>query len=150
MTTNPARSILAVLGGFLLFQVVTQLLETTSVAMVAGGSVADESSYFAVRNRPRLLAAKLGYTAAIALLSGYMSAKIAAVHEMRHTMAAAVLVSTVLVWEFTASEYAQYTPVWMRVALVAITAPVMLVGGWIRTSAGLPLPPESSESGPRS
>jgi hypothetical protein len=150
MMMNPGRSILAALGGFLLFQVLTQMLETTSVAVVAGGSLADEASYFAVRNRPGLLVTKLGYTAAAALLSGYLSAKIAVVHEMRHTMAAAALVTAILVWEFTASEYAHYTPVWMRVALVAITGPIMLVGGWIRTSAGLPLPPDTSQEGPRS
>jgi hypothetical protein len=54
---SPSRSILAVLGGFVVFQVLTQLLELTLVAVVAVGPPADEAAYLAVRNRPGVLVA---------------------------------------------------------------------------------------------
>ena len=132
MTT---RSILAVLGGFVLFQVLTQLLETTLVAVAAAEPIADETAYFAVRNRPALLAARIAYTSVAALLSGYMAAKIAMSSPVRHAMAAAAVVMALLAWEFTGSDYARVTPMWMRIVLIAMTGPMMLAGGWIRASA---------------
>ena len=43
--------------------------------------------------------------------------------------------TAVLVWSFTAGEYAAYTPVWTRIALVALTGPAMIAGASLRARA---------------
>jgi hypothetical protein len=40
-----------------------------------------------------------------------------------------------LIYGFTAGEYAAYTPIWMRIALIGLTGPAMLAGGMIRHRA---------------
>lgn len=124
------------LGGIGLVSLVTEALEFTLVRAVAGGPIPDMTAYFVVRNRPAILAAKLVYTSLAALLGGYMTAKVAASREMTHAVVAAVIQTVALVWGFTASEYAPFTPVWMRVALVLLTGPAMVVGGAVRATAG--------------
>lgn len=126
------RSILAVLGGFVLFQVLTQLLELTLVAVAGGGPPADEAAFLAVRNRPGVLVVRVGYTVAAGLLAGYMAGKIAGLHELRHALAAAALVTGQLLMEFT-TEFAP--PLWTRAALLMTAAPAMLLGAWVRASA---------------
>lgn len=127
-----SRSVLAVLGGFVLFQVLTQLLEFTLVAVVAGGPPADEAAYLAVRNRPGVLIARIGATFAAGLLAGYMAGKLAGVQEWRHALGAAALVTGQLLMEF-GTVFAP--PMWTRVALLATAAPAMLLGAWVRASA---------------
>jgi hypothetical protein len=132
---NPVRSILAVLGGVALVNIVTQLLEAMLIAAAAGGPVTDPAALFAVRNRPAVLGAKLASDALVALLAGYMTAKIAGHRELLHAGAAAVVVTAALARGFTIGEGAALTPVWMRVALVAVTGPAMIAGASIRARA---------------
>jgi hypothetical protein len=133
---NPVRSLLAVLGGILLISLLVEPLEFTLVGAIAGGPVTDIEGYFAVRNRPGFLAAKVVYNTAAALLGGYMVAKIAGHAEMWHAGVAAALQTAALIWGATASEYAPFTPVWMWVVLTLLTGPAMLAGGAVRTRAG--------------
>ncbi len=42
---------------------------------------------------------------------------------------------TTLIWSFTVGEYAAYTPVWTRIALVALTGPAMVAGAAVRARA---------------
>jgi len=72
---NPVRSIIAVLGGIGLASLVVEALEFTLVNAVAGGTIADMAGYFAVRNQPAVLGAKLVYNTLAAVLGGYMTAK---------------------------------------------------------------------------
>lgn len=132
---NPIRSIIAVLGGIGLVSVVVEVLEFTLVNAVAGGTVADMAGYFAVRNRPAMLGAKLVYNSLAALLGGYMTAKVAGTREILHAGAAALLQTAALIWGFTAGEYAGFTPVWMRAALLLLTGPAMIAGAAIRARA---------------
>jgi hypothetical protein len=129
------RSIIAVLGGIGLFALVTETLEFTLVTAVAGGSINDMAAYFAVRNRPVILAAKLVYSTLAAILAGYMTAKIAGLRERLHAAVVAIVQTMALVWGFTAGEYASFTPVWMRVALLLTTGPAMMLGASIRARA---------------
>jgi hypothetical protein len=129
---SPSRSILAVLGGFVVFQVLTQLLELTLVAVVAVGPPADEAAYLAVRNRPGVLVARVGAAFAAGLLAGYMAGKVAGTHEWRHALGAGALVTGQLLMEF-GTEFAP--PVWTRVALLATATPSMVLGAWVRASA---------------
>lgn len=132
---NPLRSLIAVLGGIALISLIVEPLEFTLVNAVADQPIADMAAYFAIRNRPGMLAAKLVYNTLAALLGGYMTAKIAGATEMTHAAVAAAAQTAALIWGFTASEFAPYTPVWMRVALVLLTGPAMMAGAIIRKQA---------------
>jgi hypothetical protein len=132
---TPIRSIIAVLGGIGVISLVVEALEFTLVTAVSGGSIADMSGYFAVRNRPTILTAKVVYNTLAAVLGGYITAKIAATRELVHTAVAAVIQTLALIWGFTAGEYAGFTPAWTRIALVLLTGPAMMAGGMIRAKA---------------
>jgi len=132
---NPLRSIIAVLGGIGLVSLIVEPLEFTLVNAMAGGQITDMAGYFAVRNQPGILAAKVVYNTLAAVLGGYMTAKIAGVHEMRHAAVAAIVQTAALTWGFTAGEYAAYTPAWVRVTLVLLMGPAMMAGAKIRASA---------------
>ena len=93
------------------------------------------SGYFAVRNRPTILTAKVAYNTLAAVLGGYVTAKIAGTRALIHTGVAAVIQTVALIWGFTAGEYASFTPAWMRIALVLLTGPAMMAGGMIRAKA---------------
>jgi hypothetical protein len=54
---------------------------------------------------------------------------------MRHAAAAALLQTAALIWGFTAGEYASYTPLWMRLALVLLMGPAIMAGAAIRARA---------------
>lgn len=141
---NPVRSILSVLGGFVLFQVLTQLLELPLVAFVGGGPPQDEATYLAVRNQTMVLGARVGYTIAAGLLAGYMSAKVAGVFEIRHALGAAALVTGQLLMEFT-TQFAP--PLWTRAALLLVAGPSMLLGAWVRASAAAVTSSAADEDG---
>ena len=133
--SNVVRSILAVLVGLGVVSLVTEVLEFALVNAVAGARIADLGTYFAIRNEPGLLAAKLVYNTLAALLGGYVTARIAAGEEMPHATIGALVKTAALIWGFTVDEFATYTPVWMRVALVLSTGPAMLAGAWVRAHA---------------
>ena len=133
--TDPLRSALAVIGGVALISLAVEPLEFTLVNAIADEPIKDMAGYFAVRNRPPMLAAKLVYNTLAALLGGYIAAKIAGSEELKHGALAAAVQTTALVWGFTAGEYASFTPVWMRIALVVLTGPAMLAGAWVRAQA---------------
>ena len=135
---NVVRSLLAILGGIGVVSLVTQLLEFTLVGAAAGGQLTDMAHYFEIRNRPSILAAGLVYNTVAAVLGGYMTAKIAGQHEMAHVRIAALVMTAGLIYGFTAGEFARYTPVWMRIALIMLTAPAMLAGGMVRARATTP------------
>ena len=139
------RSLIAILGGIGLISLVAEVLEFTLVGAAAGGPLPDLDAYFAVRNRPSILGAKLVYNTVAAVLGGYMTAKIAGRHEMAHARIAALVQTAALIYGFTAGEFAAYTPVWMRAALIVLTGPAMLAGATIRTRAAR----SSEEPGPQ-
>ncbi|MBI4888723.1 MAG: hypothetical protein HY824_16615 [Acidobacteria bacterium] len=134
-SSNPIRSIIAVLGGLAVVSLVTESLEFTLVTAASGGTVADMAGYFQVRNRPAILAAKLVYNTLAGVLGGYMTAKVAGARELRHGVVVAVVQTAALIWGFTAGEYAAFTPAWMRVALLLLTGPAMVAGASVRAKA---------------
>jgi hypothetical protein len=129
------RSIIAVLGGIGLLSIVVEVLEFTLVSAVAGGPPTDLPAYFAVRNQPAILAAKLGYNSVGAVLGGYLTARVARGQEMPHGWVAAIVQTAALIYGFTIGEFAGFTPIWMRIALVLMTGPAMLLGASIRARA---------------
>ena len=144
--TNPLRSAGAVVAGVAVISFMVEPLEFTLVNATANQPITDMASYFAARNQPGMLAAKLVYNTLAALLGGYLTAKIAGSEEMKHAALAAAVQTTALIWGFTVSEYAEFTPLWTRIALVLLTGPAMLAGGWVRAQAAqIPHNPQREE-----
>ena len=127
MRINPLRSVVAVVGGVLLLNFMSSTLQSTLVSVLAQGTPADEAAYLAVRNRPSVLAIALVTHVLAATLAGYIVAKIAAVHEVRHAIAAALLLAAGYASTFM-TENALLPPAWVRIAMVVLT-PLALVGG---------------------
>jgi len=134
-SSNPVRSVIAVLGGLAVTSLVTEALEFTLVTAASGGTITDMNGYFQVRNRPTILVAKLVYNTLAGVLGGYLAAKVAGTRELLHGGAAAALQTAALIWGFTAGEFAAFTPIWMRIALVLLTGPAMLAGASVRARA---------------
>jgi hypothetical protein len=134
--TDIARGITAILGALVLFSAVTQVLEYTLVSASAGGSVKDMASYIATLNQPSLLAGKAAANLMVALLAGYMAAKIARAREVMFASIAAAAETCSLVYGFTMGEYAAL-PLWFRALTVLTVGPAMLAGAWIRMQARL-------------
>jgi hypothetical protein len=129
------RSIIAVLAGIAVASLIVEPLELTLVRGVAGGPIANEAEYFAIRNRPWILAVRVLLTGVAGLLGGYVAAKVAGAREMAHVKVAAALQTLALVNGMLFGAYATTTPPWAWMAMIVVTAPAMLAGGWIRAAA---------------
>ena len=129
------RGVIGVMGGLVLYMVVSEVLETAIVAATSEVRPTDIASYYAARNRPAILGAKLAYNSLTALLSGYMTARVAGEREMYYGKMTALVQTVELAWRFLAGEYAGFTPGWMRAFLVLATGPAMLAGASIRARA---------------
>ena len=129
------RGIIGVMGGLVLYMVISEVLETALVAATTTVRPTDIASYYAARNRPSILGAKLAYNTLTAVWSGYMTAKVAGEREMYYGRMAAFVQTAELAWRFLAGEYAGFTPAWMRAFLVLATGPAMLAGAAVRARA---------------
>ena len=129
------RGVIGVMGGLVVYMVISEVLETALVAATTDVRPTDIASYYASRNRPAILGAKLAYNTLTALLSGYMTAKVAGEREMYYGKMAAFVQTVELAWRFLAGEYAGFTPAWMRAFLVLTTGPAMLAGASLRGRA---------------
>jgi hypothetical protein len=129
------RSTVAVVAGLVLFRLLVTIMETALVGAYSESPITSDVEYFAVRNQAPIMAAAPVYYAAAALLAGTLMARIARAREVMHAMIAASALTAALVWGFTASEYAAFTPVWLRVALVLVTGPAMVAGAAVRAKA---------------
>jgi hypothetical protein len=132
---NPVRSLIAVLGATLLVGFIDQALEQTLVRALADTPPVDLASYVAIRNQPVVLRTTLGAHVLVALMAGYVAARTAGIHELRHAGAAAALQTTAYAWAFAAGDAAALPPVWVRASLLAVTAPAMLAGALVRARA---------------
>jgi hypothetical protein len=136
---NVLRGVVAAIGGLAVARLLVQPLEITLVNAVAQQPLQTVADFAAVLNSPAMMAARLFYTGVAAILGGYVAARIATRDPMRYTAVAAAFQAIVLIWGF-ASGYALPTPVWMRIALVVVSALGILGGGAVR-SAVAALPP---------
>jgi|SRR5687767_1352409 len=123
------------MGGLVLYMVISEVLETALVGATTDARPTDVASYYAARNAPAILGAKLAYNSLTALWSGYMTAKVAGEREMYYGSMAAFVQTAELAWRFLMDENATFTPAWMRAFLVLSTGPVMLLGASIRGRA---------------
>ena len=132
---NWLRSFVAVVVGLGVISIVVRALEFTLFNALAPGPIATMNDYFAIQNQPGVRAAKLVYTTVAGVLGGYLTARIAEFHEVRHAVALAAIETAALAWGFTQGEFASYTPVWLRASLVLFTGPAIIAGATIRARA---------------
>jgi hypothetical protein len=133
---DPVRGITGVLGALVLFSALTQLLEYTLVSASGGDAVNSMSSYLAALNRPAVLAVKAVANIMVAVLTGYLTARIARSREVMFGGIAAAAETCTLVYGFTMGEYV-VLPLWFRGLVLLTTGPAMMAGAWVRGQARL-------------
>ena len=138
---NAIRGLVAVIGALAVTRLLVQPLEITLVNALAQQPLNTPADFASILNAPLMMAARLFYTGAAAILGGYVAARIAVHDPMRYTMVAAAFQAIVLIWGFAAG-YALPTPIWMRLALVIVSTMGILAGGAVRSAvAALPQGP---------
>jgi hypothetical protein len=125
---NVLRSVVAVLAGLVLISAVVEPLEFVLVALVNGQPTTDPERYFAVRNQPLFLAAKLMYNTVAAVGAGFVTAWLAPSAWVRHGIAMAVLQTVAFGWGLASPELRRTTPEWMWAALIPLTAAGVVLG----------------------
>ncbi len=129
------RTIAAVIAGVLLAYGLPWVLERVLVESAAGRNLSGAGDYYAIRNTAGIIAARLGMAVFVSVLAGHMAARIAKDDAVRTVAISAAAISLILIWEFTGGEFAWGTPIWMRIALVAVTGPAMVLGAYARAMA---------------
>jgi hypothetical protein len=130
------RAIGAVIIGIFVSYVLAQQLEGVLVRSLADpGQQLTFTQYFALRNTPGVLAARLVVSLFTGVLGGYMAAQLAREDAIRTVAIAAAAMTMMMIWDFTGGEFAWGTPIWMRVALVLVSGPAMMVGAMVRARA---------------
>ena len=129
------RTVAAVIAGILLAYGLPWVLERVLVESMAGRNLYTAGDYYAVRNTGGIIAARMAMALFLSVLAGHMAARIAREDAVRTVAISAAAISVMLIWEFTGGEFAWGTPIWMRIALVAITGPAMVLGAYARAMA---------------
>jgi hypothetical protein len=101
----------------------------------APGPIADMNEYLAARNQTPIHLAMVAIAGVTGILAGYLVAKIVGQYEMQHAAIAAVAQTLLLVRGYAGADPAAALPAWLEVALVAVTAPAMLLGAFVRARA---------------
>ena len=125
------RSILAIAGGLFVLSLVAEGIELTIVTALNGSFTQEPAVYFAVRNRPAVLVAKLVYNTGAALLAGYVAAWIAGRAAFAHGVVLAAIQSALFVWGMMFSEFAGTTPTWAWVTLLPLMGAGILFGAHV-------------------
>src|SRR5262245_55741318 len=133
LISGALRSVLAVGLGLVLISVIVELVEFGLVTMAHGAVTTDPVTYFGVRNRPWLLAAKLVYNTAAAVLAGYVTARLARRAPAAHGLALALLQTAAFGWALANVEIRRWTPDWMWVALIVLTFAGIMTGARLQS-----------------
>jgi hypothetical protein len=131
---NWIRSAAAVIAGAILILFMHGTLEQTLVRAIADGPVTNEAAFIAVRNRPGVLALSIVTLGLASTLAGYLVAKIAGAHEVRHAIGSAVIMTGAYAFAFV-WENVMLPPMWVRVAMVIVTPPALVAGASVRAQA---------------
>src|SRR5262249_37211489 len=125
------RSVLAVLVGLILISIVVEALEAMLVLAVHGGLTTDPVVYFGVRNRPWFLALNLVYNTAAAIFGGFLTARIAGRLGLTHGLILAIVQTVAFLYALAMPDMRQWTPTWMWIALIVVTAAGIVYGARI-------------------
>ena len=141
------RSIFAVFAGLVLISVIVEPLEFGLVTPVNGEVTTDPDIYFRVRNTPALLAAKLVYNTAAAIVGGLVAARLARRAPRAHGLVLAVIQTVAFGWALVTPALRRSTPDWMWACLIVMTFAGVMTGSLLqrhRTLAKRPLQPAAS------
>jgi hypothetical protein len=111
-----------------------QWLELMLANAIAGRALQTLDDYALVLNTWPLLAMRLVISSFMALLGGYVCAKLAEHEEMRYTLIAVIFRLMAMVGG-NAAGYMPRTPAWALAALLTVSSAAMLLGGAIRAAA---------------
>ena len=111
-----------------------QFLELMLANALAGHALQSLEEYAAVLNSWPLLGLRLVVSSFMALLGGYVCAKLAEHDEMRYTLIA-VIFRLIAVIGGNAAGYMPRTPMWALAVLLAVSSAAMLTGGAVRAAA---------------
>ena len=131
---NLIRGFVAVVVGLAITLVFMQMLESMLAVALAGHPLQSVDAYTPVLMTPPMRVVRFLLTTLVAILGGYVCAKIAAHDELRYTAIAAIFRAIVLIWAFVAG-YVPATPLWMFVPLLVISTAGMLGGAAVRAAA---------------
>jgi hypothetical protein len=125
---SAVRSVLAVAVGLVLITAIVEPIEFALVALASDGMTTNPDAYFAVRNQPLFLAAKLVYNTVAAVAGGFVAALLARRAPIGHGIALAVVQTAAFAWALATPEIRQTTPTWMWASLIALTIAGILGG----------------------
>jgi len=128
------RGLIGVLVGLAVSVGFVQFLELMLANAIAGRPLQSMEDYAAVLNALPVLGVRLVVTSFIALLGGYLCAKLAEADEMRYTLIA-VIFRIVAIAGGNAAGYMPRTPVWALAVLLTASTGAMLAGGAVRAAA---------------
>jgi hypothetical protein len=111
-----------------------QILELTLANAIAGRPLQSMDDYAAVLNALPVLGVRVVVTSVVALLGGYLCAKLAEADEMRYTLIA-VIFRILAVAGGNAAGYMPRTPVAALAVLLTVSTGAMLAGGAVRAAA---------------
>lgn len=128
------RGLIGVLVGLGVSVGFVQILELMLANAIAGRPMQSMEDYAVVLNALPVLAIRLIVTSFIALLGGYLCAKLAEADEMRYTLIAVIFRIMAIVGGNSAG-YMPRTPVWALAVLLTVSTGAMLAGGAVRAAA---------------
>ena len=128
------RGLVGVLVGLAVSVGFVQFLELMLANSIAGRPLQSMEDYAAVLNALPVLGIRLVVTSFLALLGGYLCAKLAEADEMRYTLIAAIF-RILAIAGGSAAGYMPRTPVWALAMLLTVSTAAMLGGGAIRAAA---------------
>jgi len=128
------RGVIGVLVGLAISVGFVQILELMLANAIAGRPLQSMDDYAVVLNALPVLGIRLVVTSFVALLGGYVCAKLAEADEMRYTLVAVVF-RILAIAGGNAAGYMPRTPVWALAVLLTVSTGAMLAGGAVRAAA---------------
>jgi hypothetical protein len=128
------RGLVGVLVGLAVSVGFVQFMELMLANAIAGRPLQSMEDYAVVLNALPVLGIRLVVTSFLALLGGYLCAKLAEAEEMRYTLIAAIF-RILAIAGGSAAGYMPRTPVWALAVLLTVSTGAMLGGGAIRAAA---------------
>ena len=128
------RGLVGVLVGLAVSVGFVQFLELILANALGGRPLQSMDDYATVLNTLPVLGIRLVVTSFLALLGGYLCAKLAEADEMRYTFIA-VIFRILAIAGGNAAGYMPRTPVWALAVLLTVSTGAMLAGGAIRAAA---------------
>lgn len=128
------RGLIGVLVGLAVSVGFVQILELMLANAIAGRPLQSMDEYAVVLNALPVLGVRLMVTSFVALLGGYLCAKLAEGDEMRYTLIA-VIFRILAVAGGNAAGYMPRTPAAALAVLLTVSTGAMLAGGAVRAAA---------------